>query len=60
MKAYELIGKMNLVEAKVWKDGKAIFQGQAKWLRDIHGDELKELSVISVGVNDGTIVIGVK
>lgn len=33
---------------------------QANWLRDIHDDELKALKVISLSIDQGTLVIGVK
>lgn len=39
---------------------KAILEGQANWLRDIHDNELKALKVISLSIDQGTLVIGVK
>lgn len=39
---------------------KAILEGQANWLRDIHDDELRALKVISLSIDQGTLVIGVK
>ena len=59
MNAYEIVKKTS-TNVRVWKDGKAILEGQASWLRDIHDDELKELKVISLSIDQGTLVIGVK
>ena len=59
MNAYEIVKKTN-TNVRVWKDGKTILEGQANWLRDIHDDELRELKVISLSIDQGTLVIGVK
>lgn len=59
MNAYEIVKKTN-TNVRVWKDDKAILEGQANWLRDIHDDELKALKVISLSIDQGTLVIGVK
>lgn len=60
MTAYEIIKKTNQSKVRVWKDGKALMEGQANWLRDIHDDELRALKVISLSIDQGTLVIGVK
>lgn len=59
MNAYEIVKKTN-TNVRVWKDGKAILEGQANCLRDINDDELRALKVISLSIDQGTLVIGVK
>lgn len=57
---YEIIKKTNQSKVRVWKDGKALMEGQASFLSATKDDELKALKVISLSIDQGTLVIGVK